>query len=93
MSSRQTLAFAAALTAIPLFAGQSPARADGPLDAYLPKSGTIQGHVMRLAVAPEDQAIDRQFRNAVANNMDWFKKLRDRATSPASPCPTTRRWA
>jgi hypothetical protein len=74
MSSRQTLAFAAALTAIPLLAGQSPARADGPLDAYLPKSGTIQGHVMRLAVAPEDQAIDRQFRNAVANNMDWFKK-------------------
>lgn len=48
--------------------------AEGPLDAYLPKNGTIEGHVMRLGVAPEDQAIDRQFRLAVQNNMDWFKK-------------------
>ena len=52
----------------------SMAWAGGPLDAYLPKSGTIEGHVMRLGVAPEDQAIDRQFQNAVANNMDWFKR-------------------
>ena len=52
----------------------SLARAEGALDAYLPKSGKIEGHVMRLGVAPEDQAIDRQFRSAVQNNMDWFKK-------------------
>ena len=68
---RRSLAFAslAALLALP-----AVARADGPLDAYLPKSGVIDGHVMKLGVAPEDQAIDRQFRTAVANNMDWFKK-------------------
>lgn len=67
----RSLAFASlvALLALP-----AAARADGPLDAYLPKSGTIEGHVMTLSVAPEDQAIDRQFRAAVANNMDWFKK-------------------
>ena len=63
------LASLAALLALP-----AAARADGPLDAYLPKSGTIEGHVMTLSVAPEDQAIDRQFRTAVSNNMDWFKK-------------------
>jgi hypothetical protein len=50
------------------------ARADGALDPYLPASGKIIGHVMTLSVAPEDQAIDRQFRVAVQNNMDWFKK-------------------
>ena len=66
------LAMAASLAA--LLAVPALARADGPLDAYLPKSGVIEGHVMTLGVAPEDQAIDRQFRNAVANNMDWFKK-------------------
>ena len=64
---------AAALAASSL-AAPSLAWADGPLDAYLPKNGTIEGHVMRLGVAPEDQAIDRQFQNAVANNMDWFKR-------------------
>ena len=74
MSARPTLAFATTLTLASLVAGPTFARADGPLDAYLPKSGTIEGHVMRLGVAPEDQAIDRQFQNAVANNMDWFKK-------------------
>ena len=63
------LASLAALLALP-----AAARADGPLDAYLPKSSVIEGHVMRLDVAPEDQAIDRQFRTAVSNNMDWFKK-------------------
>ena len=50
------------------------ARAEGPLDAYLPKTGLIEGHIVKLDVAPEDQAIDRQFRNAVANNMEFFKK-------------------
>lgn len=50
------------------------AKADGPLDAYLPKSGTIEGHIMKLGVAPEDRAIDIQFKTAVRNNMDWFKK-------------------
>ena len=51
-----------------------PARAASPLDAYLPASGTIVGHVMKLGVALEDQAIDRQFKTAVQANMDWFKK-------------------
>lgn len=50
------------------------AKADGALDAYLPKSGKIVGHVMKLGVAQEDQAIDKQFRVAVQNNMEWFKK-------------------
>jgi hypothetical protein len=54
--------------------GAGSAMAGGPLDAYLPKSGKIEGHVMRLAVAPEDQALDRRFRLAVQNNMEWFKK-------------------
>ncbi len=72
MSAHRTLARVAAF-AVAAGAATS-AWADGPLDAYLPKSGTIEGHVMRLGVAPEDQAIDRQFQNAVANNMDWFKK-------------------
>lgn len=63
----------AAITAL-AFIAPSLAKADGPLDAYLPKSGMIVGHVMRLGVAPEDQAIDKQFRAAVQNNMDWFKR-------------------
>jgi hypothetical protein len=50
------------------------ARADGALDAYLPKSGSLVGHVMKLGVAPEDRALDMRFRAAVRNNMDWFKK-------------------
>jgi hypothetical protein len=75
------LASLAALLALP-----AAARADGPLDAYLPKSGTIEGHVMTLSVAPEDQAIDRQFRAAVANNMDWFKKAVT-GNKPGQPLP------
>lgn len=49
------------------------AHAAGPLEAYLPKSGMIKGHVVELEVAQEDQAISRQFQLAVQNNMDWFK--------------------
>ena len=79
------LASLAALLALPV-----AARADGPLDAYLPKSGTIEGHVMTLSVAPEDQAIDRQFRAAVANNMDWFKKAVT-GNKPGQPLPYDRR--
>lgn len=68
--SRRLLPLAASLAAL---LAALPAHAD-PLDAYLPKSGVIEGHVMKLGVAPEDQAIDRKFRAAVAGNMDWFKK-------------------
>ncbi len=50
------------------------AHAAGPLDAYVPKSGIITGHLMTFSIAPEDQAISRQFRHAVQDNMDWFKK-------------------
>lgn len=59
----------------PLLAGLLPgaAQAAGPLDPYLPKSGTIRGHVVELSVAPEDQAISRRFQLAVQGNMDWFK--------------------
>ncbi len=79
------LASLAALLALP-----AAASADGPLDAYLPKSGVIDGHVMRLDVAPEDQAIDRQFRAAVSNNMDWFKKAVT-GNKPGQPLPYDRR--
>ena len=51
----------------------STAQAASPLDAYLPRSGTIQGHVVELFVAPEDQAISKRFQLAVQGNMDWFK--------------------
>ena len=51
----------------------SAAQAASPLDAYLPKTGTIQGHVVELFVAPEDQAISKRFQVAVQGNMDWFK--------------------
>ena len=62
------------------------ARADGALDAYLPKGGTIEGHVMRLGVAPEDQALNMRFRAAVRNNMDWFKKYVT-SNKPDAPMP------
>jgi hypothetical protein len=66
------------------------ARAEGPLDAYLPKNGTIEGHVMKLGVAPEDQAIDKQFKSAVQNNMDWFKRYVT-GQKPGQPIPYDRR--
>ena len=44
------------------------------LDSYLPKSGTIEGHVMTFSIAPENQALAHKFREAVQSNMDWFKK-------------------
>ena len=71
-----SIRFAASVLAPLVLTLSSPlaAHAAGPLDPYLPKSGTIEGHVMMLGVAPEDQAIDRRFRLAVQNNMDWFKK-------------------
>ncbi len=55
-------------------AGLAPHAAQaGPLESYLPRSGTIQGHVVELFVAPEDQVISRRFQLAVQGNMDWFK--------------------
>ena len=74
----------AALLAVPASAHA------GPLDAYLPKSGMIEGHVMTLGVAPEDQAIDRQFRSAVQKNMDWFKKAVT-GNKTGTPLPYDRR--
>ena len=58
----------------------------GSLDPYLPKDGRIEGHVMSLSVAPEDQALDRQFRLAVQNNMDWFKRYVT-GNKPGQPLP------
>lgn len=80
----------AILIAIPATALPGLARAAGPLDAYLPRSGVIEGHVMSLGVAPEDQAIDRQFRSAVRNNMDWFKKYVT-GNKAGNPLPYDRR--
>ena len=74
------LAFAAASQA---------AHADGPLDAYLPKSGTLVGHVVTFAVAPGDAAISKQFRAAVQGNMDWFKKAVT-SNKPGQPLPYDR---
>ena len=65
------------------------AQAAGPLDAYLPKSGTISGHVVTFSIAPEDQAISRQFRHAVQDNMDWFKKAVT-SNKPGQPLPYDR---
>ena len=62
-----------------------PARA-GALDPYLPKSGTITGHVVTFDVAPEDQAISRQFRQAVQDNMDFFKRAVT-SNKPGQPLP------
>lgn len=68
------------------FAFAAAARADGPLDQYLPKSGVISGNVIDFAVAPEDQAISRQFRHSVQDNMDWFKKA-VQSNTPGKPLP------
>lgn len=65
------------------------AHAAGPLDAYLPKSGVISGHVMTFTVAAEDQAISRQYRHAVQDNMDWFKKAVT-SNTPGQPLPYDR---
>ena len=73
-----------------LLALPAAARAEGALDAYLPKSGTISGHVVTFSVAPEDQAISRQFRHAVQDNMDWFKKAVT-SNAPGKPLPYDRR--
>lgn len=67
---RRTIYFAAALMCAAM---PATAMAAGPLDPYLPKSGTIKGHVVVLEVAKDDQAISKQFQLAVQNNMDWFK--------------------
>ena len=66
-------AVACCLAVLACVAGAAPAAADGALDAYLPKSGTIKGHVVELGVAKQDQAISKQFKSAVMNNMDWFR--------------------
>jgi hypothetical protein len=58
---------------VALSASVAAARAEGPLDAYIPKSGVLAGHVVELRVAQEDQVISRQFQLAVQNNMEWFK--------------------
>jgi hypothetical protein len=70
LRDRRTTFFAVALVCA---AAPSAASAASPLDPYLPKSGTIKGHVVELEVAKEDQAISKQFQLAVQNNMDWFK--------------------
>ena len=62
------------------------AQADGALDAYLPKSGTISGHVVTFAIAPEDQAISLRFRQAVQGNMDFFKHAVT-SNTPGAPLP------
>ena len=72
--SRRPVALAVALAVLLALPALPAAASAGPLDAYLPKSGVIEGHVVTLGVAPEDQAIDKQFRAAVANNMTWFKR-------------------
>ena len=67
-----------------------PAQADGPLDAYLPKSGTISGHVVTFGIAPEDADISKKFRAAVQGHMDFFQKA---VTSgkPGEPLPYNKR--
>ena len=79
----------ASLIAGAAFAFPIAASAAGPLDAYLPKSGTISGHAMSFSVAPEDQAISRQYRHAVQDNMDWFKKAVT-SNKPGQPLPYDR---
>ena len=66
------------------------AHAAGPLDPYLPKGDTISGHVVTFSIAPEDEAISRQFRHAVQDNMDWFKKAVI-SNKPGQPLPYDRR--
>lgn len=74
-----------------MFAGSSlalgaSARADEPLSPYLPKSGTIVGHVVTFAIPDEDAAINARFRHAVQDNMDWFKKAVT-SNKPGQPLP------
>ena len=87
--SRRPLSLAAALALLALPALSATAFA-GPLDAYLPKSGVIEGHVVTLGIPPEDQAIDKQFRSAVANNMEWFKRAVT-ASKAGAPLPYDKR--
>ncbi len=84
-SSFSTGAAGAAAAAL-LLAPVGRAQAGGALDPYLPKSGTITGHVVTFAVAPEDQAISARFRHAVQDNMDWFKRAVT-SNKPGAPLP------
>ena len=86
--SPRPAALAAALVGLLALSGTSAAAA-GPLDAYLPKSGVIEGHVVTLGIAPEDAAIDKQFRAAVANDMEWFKRAVT-GNKPGQPLPYDR---
>ena len=79
----------ASLVAGALLAWPIAAQAADPLDAYLPKSGSITGHVTTFTVAAEDQAISRQYRHAVQDNMDWFKKAVT-SNRPGQPLPYDR---
>ncbi len=63
-----------------------PARAEGPLDAFLPKDGTITGHVVTFEVAASDRDISARFRRAVQGDMEWFKKA-VRSNAPGQPLP------
>ena len=62
-----------AAPALVWFALVGPAKA-GALDPYLPKSGTISGHVVTFSITPTDQAIARRFRQAVQDNLEFFKQ-------------------
>ncbi len=92
VSPRLSTVAGAALSFMLTLAVQMSARADGPLDAYLPKSGTITGHVVTFAVAPEDRAISQRFQLAVQQNMDWFKKAVT-SSAPGKPLPYDKRMA
>lgn len=91
MSRRLACFLGGSLLAVPVALFASPVTAwAGPLDAYLPKDNVIAGHVVTFEVAPEDQAISRQFRSAVRDNMDWFKKAVT-SNAPGTPLPYDRR--
>lgn len=90
MSRRRRLAPALrGLSCAALLASSGIAHAAGPLDAFLPKDGTIEGHLVTFSIAPDDQAIARQFRAAVQNNSDWFKKAMT-SNTPGQPLPYDR---
>ena len=89
VSSRLSTARAVVAAVMLTTVGAYQAHSAGPLDTYLPKSGTLVGHVMTFAVAPEDQAISKQFRMAVQGNMDWFKKAVT-SNKPGQPLPYDR---
>ncbi|MDR3463426.1 MAG: hypothetical protein P4L76_14030 [Beijerinckiaceae bacterium] len=84
-SSSRRLQAAAALV-VACVSAPGFALAAGPLDAYLPASGTIKGRVVELRVAPEDQAISKRFQVAVQGNMDWFKNY-VKSSKPGEPLP------